>query len=111
MTGRGNDGPGEQIASTTSRVTLPPTFRAPMIARRHLQTHRSRPAARTSRPAVLATNELITNAVIHGQPNITPEIQLHPAALRVSVVDTRLPAATRSFSFDHLNRTARTAAA
>ena len=60
----------------------------PLIARRHLHSVAADLPPEHLDPAVLATDELVTNAVIHGQPDITLEILLHPAALRVSVADT-----------------------
>jgi anti-sigma regulatory factor (Ser/Thr protein kinase) len=90
------DRAGAQIMTTTSTMILPPTLHAPSIARRHLRLIAARLPPGHLDPAVLVTSELVTNAVIHGQPDIALDIRLEPTALRVAVTDAnpQLPPAT-----------------
>jgi hypothetical protein len=70
------DRTGAQIMTTTSRMILPPTLHAPSIARRHLRLIAARVPPGHLDQAVLVTSELVTNAVVHGQPDIALDIRL-----------------------------------
>ena len=69
-------------------LSLPPTERAPGIARRRLAEWLA-PAlgGEEVRRAKLLTSELITNAVVHGQGNITLRAELDDDRLLVEVMD------------------------
>ena len=82
-------GPGRPYQRTPgSRVLLPPSPHAPAIARQHLRSVTAALPPEHLDAALLATSELVTNAIVHGRPDITLAIALDAGALTVYVADS-----------------------
>ena len=68
-------------------IALPPDVQAPSQARNHVRefcAHLSSPVVQT---ATLLTSELVTNAVLHGEPDIALRVTCDDRNLRVEVSD------------------------
>jgi anti-sigma regulatory factor (Ser/Thr protein kinase) len=76
------DGPSEIV------VDLPNTSDAPAIARTHVKTHAAHLPPDLIQAAVLLVSELVTNAVLHGRPDIVLRVRADPRGITVSVQDT-----------------------
>ena len=76
-----------QVTPTSLRTELPFTSEAPSIAREQLRRFARNLRAATVDDAVLMVSELVTNAVAHGQPEITLWLRLRPGRLTVAVAD------------------------
>jgi anti-sigma regulatory factor (Ser/Thr protein kinase) len=66
---------------------LPFTFEAPSTAREQLRWFARNLRAATVDDAVLMVSELVSNAVAHGQPEVTLRLRLRPDRLTVAVAD------------------------
>lgn len=88
MTDFRHDRPGDQMEHDQRSVVLPPSLNAPAIARGHLQQLTDQLPREILQAALLAVSEVVTNAVLHGAPDIVLEIQLVPDELRVTVADS-----------------------
>ena len=75
-----------QVTPTSLRTELPFTSEAPSIARDH-GGGRAKSTTATVDDAALMVSELVTNAVAHGQPEITLRLRLRPDRLTVAVAD------------------------
>ena len=78
------------VATSTHRELhreLPFTSAAPAIAREQLRRFVGNLPDATVDDAVLMTSELVTNAVLHGQPEITLWLRLETDRLTVAVTD------------------------
>jgi anti-sigma regulatory factor (Ser/Thr protein kinase) len=67
-------------------VSLPSSLDAPAIARLHLRTYASHVPPAVFDDALILTTELVTNAVQHGQPDISLQVQI--GALEITVIVT-----------------------
>ena len=76
-----------QVTPTSLRTELPFTSEAPSIARDQVRRFARNLRAATVDDAVLMVSELVTNAVAHGQPEITLRLRLRPDRLTVAVAD------------------------
>ena len=76
-----------QFTPTSLRTELPFTSEAPSIAREQLRRFARNLRAATVDDAALMVSELVTNAVAHGQPEITLRLRLRPHRLTVAVAD------------------------
>jgi anti-sigma regulatory factor (Ser/Thr protein kinase) len=81
----------------TTAVLLPASLRAAAVARQMLREIEQRLPAQAFNDALLATSELVANAVLHGRPEFVLRIELRPGVLHVAVTDAapevpRLPA-------------------
>ena len=80
--------PDPPPANQSTSWTLPPAPHASALARDHLRRHAAHLDPEVLAAALIATSELIANAVQHGQPEITLGITVEASALRVVVTDT-----------------------
>ncbi len=74
-------------ASPPAAMTLPTTVDAPAVARRHLRSHIGSLYPAALGDALILTSELVSNAVVHGEPEITLTVRIGPSALTVIVAD------------------------
>ena len=74
-------------APTAFRGELPFTSEAPSIARAHLRSFAHGVAAEALDDAVLMVSELVTNALVHGQPAIFLGLRQSTDRLSVAVDD------------------------
>jgi anti-sigma regulatory factor (Ser/Thr protein kinase) len=83
----------------SSAISLPASLDAPALARLHLKQFRAELTPPVFDDALILTSELVTNAVLHGKPDITLSITLHIPNLTVAVSDgsSRLPPTTTEF--------------
>jgi anti-sigma regulatory factor (Ser/Thr protein kinase) len=68
-------------------LSLPFTVDAPALARGYLRTHGAHLPSVQLEDALLATSELVANAVEHGQPEVVLTISFDPPHLTVAVAD------------------------
>src|SRR6476646_4227702 len=66
-------------------VELPHTSDAPAIARTYLNKYAAFLPALHLDDALLLVSELVTNAVVHGQPDVVLRVRADPPRLRVTV--------------------------
>ena len=85
------------VSATTFRTELPFTPAAPAFARDQVRVFARRVPPDTLDDAVLMVSELVTNAVQHGQPEVTLGMSLSGDGLTVSVSDQGSGAPIRAF--------------
>ena len=73
--------------SPSSTLSLPASLDAPALARLHLRQFRAQLTPASWDDALILTSELVTNAVLHGQPEFTLKIDLEPPDLTIAVSD------------------------
>jgi anti-sigma regulatory factor (Ser/Thr protein kinase) len=95
---QGTPPPSDDVAGHgAATVTLPASREAASLARRRLHEHAAtRLTTEALDDALILTSELVTNAVLHGAPEITLSIRFEPAAMTVMVADAgpELPPST-----------------
>lgn len=67
--------------------SLPASTEAPAMARRYLHEHATGLSPALLDDAEIVVSEIVTNAVLHGQPDITLRLKLRPPSVGVSVHD------------------------
>lgn len=75
------------LTPTFSRIDLPFTSQAPATAREQLRLFAGDLSDATVDDAAVMVSELVTNAVVHGRPEITLELWLTADRLTVAVGD------------------------
>ena len=75
------------LAPTFSRLDLPFTSQAPATAREQLRLFAGHLPDVTVDDAVVMVSELVTNALVHGRPEITLRLWLTADRLTVAVAD------------------------
>ena len=80
-------------------IGLPASLDAPALARLHLRQFRSHLTPPVLDDALILTSELVTNAVLHGKPEISLSIRVDAPNLTVTVSDEGavIPAETPDF--------------
>lgn len=68
-------------------IDLPSTADAAGIARRFVEEHRDHLALDVVDDAKLLVSEIVTNAVVHGKPEVTLVLRIDPPGLGVVVAD------------------------
>lgn len=67
--------------------SLPANTEAPALARRYLRQHGTGLPQDLLDDAAVVTSEIVTNAVLHGQPEVTLRLRLDPPSVGVAVHD------------------------
>jgi anti-sigma regulatory factor (Ser/Thr protein kinase) len=70
-----------------SFVDLPASLDAPALARLHLRQFRPQLAPTVLDDALILTSELVTNAVLHGKPEISLSVRVEMPNLIIAVSD------------------------
>jgi anti-sigma regulatory factor (Ser/Thr protein kinase) len=81
--GPGRDDPDQDFET----LSLPADATAPAAARTYLTEHAAWLSADRLDDALLLVTELVTNAIRHGEPDITLRLRAHPPGVGVSVQD------------------------
>jgi anti-sigma regulatory factor (Ser/Thr protein kinase) len=79
---------GDYMQHDERSLVLPSSLHAPAIARQHLHELTDRLPHDILEAALLAVSEVVSNAVLHGAPDIVLEIRLAPDELLVGVTDS-----------------------
>jgi anti-sigma regulatory factor (Ser/Thr protein kinase) len=74
-------------SATGGLLSLPMSLDAPALARLHVRRYAPHLSPAALDDALIATSELVTNAVLYGAPEITLEVLLQPVFLTVQVGD------------------------
>jgi anti-sigma regulatory factor (Ser/Thr protein kinase) len=69
-------------------LVLPASLDAPATARLHLRTYAPQLSPAMFGDVLIMMNELVTNAVQHGQPPVTLQVDIDPGGVTVTVGDT-----------------------
>jgi anti-sigma regulatory factor (Ser/Thr protein kinase) len=70
-----------------STIDLPASLDAPALARLHLRQFRPQLAPAVLDDALILTSELVTNAVLHGKPEISLSVRIEMPNLIIAVSD------------------------
>lgn len=80
--------PDENRSLATFTITLPDDAQAAGIARHFVDEHRDHLADGLVEDAQLLVSEIVTNAVLHGRPDITLAMRPRPPGLGIVVTDS-----------------------
>jgi anti-sigma regulatory factor (Ser/Thr protein kinase) len=75
------------MTTNPNPLNLPFTRDAPALARSYVRMHGAHLPSAQLEDALLATSELVANAIEHGQPGVVLNISFDPPHLTVAVAD------------------------